>query len=511
MSSSSSSQDLATITPLPFTTGFQIYQTSILPAILSAQHEVILITCFWSTASETLARLRETLLQLSKKSHALQQQRKKKGKKEQQKKIKVRIGFSSSSVWQKLTHTSSKEGKVYSGEEVFGKRGLLSPSLSSSSSSSSSEKETKEEKEKEEEKELWRGLDLEIKSIFFLPFSVWHPKFVIVDRKEVWLPSCNVSWEEWFEGGVRVQGEGVVRKFVEFWEENWRSEGDEGGDRGEGDEEEGGEGEGEGEEEEEPDQDQEDQGGQEDQEDQEDFHHHNPPSPTTTTTLTLPNIPYKFLPSPHHRNPHFHLFPWQTPSPAPPTPLNLELLHLFTTAHKSIYIQTPNLTCAPVLDALWGAAVERGVQVTIVTSERLMRVEQLVTAGRTTGWCVRGLVKRYQRAMLERERRMGDLEAGSGGTMGSLRVSYYEPRSGPATKAKTGGDAEPVQSHLKLTVVDEEAIVFGSGNMDRASWYTSQELGVAFYSHELVTQVMQSLQSALEGRTKLVYDSSTQS
>lgn len=101
---------------------------------------------------------------------------------------------------------------------------------------------------------------------------------------------------------------------------------------------------------------------------------------------------------------------------------------------------------------------------------------------------------------------MGDLEAGSGGTMGSLRVSYYEPRSG--AEAKTGGDAEPVQSHLKLTVVDEEAIVFGSGNMDRASWYTSQELGVAFYSHELVTQVMQSLQSALEGRTKLVYDSS---
>lgn len=496
---STSSQDLAKITPLPFTTGFQIYQTSILPAILSAQHEVILITCFWSTASETLARLRETLLQLSEKSHALQRQKGKKGKKRGEKKIKVRIGFSSSSVWQKLTHTSCKEGKVYSGEEVFGKRGLLSP-LSSSLSSSSSSSE-KEEKEKEKEKELWRGLDLEIKSIFFLPFSVWHPKFVIVDRKEVWLPSCNVSWEEWFEGGVRVQGEGVVRKFVEFWEENWRSEGDGGGDRGEG-------GEDEEEEEEEPDQDQEGQEDQEDQEEEEDFHHHNSPN---TTTPTLPNIPYKFLPSPHHRNPHFHLFPWQTPSPAPPTPLNLEILHLFTTAHKSIYIQTPNLTCTPVLDALWGAAVERGVQVTIVTSERLMRVEQLVTAGRTTGWCVRGLVKKYQRAMLERERRMGDLEAGSGGTMGSLRVSYYEPRSGAAAKAKTGGDAEPVQSHLKLTVVDEEAIVFGSGNMDRASWYTSQELGVAFYSHELVTQVMQSLQSALEGRTKLVYDSSTQS
>lgn len=190
--SSSSSQDLATIHPLPFTTGSQIYQTSILPAILSAQHEVILITCFWSTASETLARLRETLLQLSKKSVALQQQQKKKKKgKEQQKKIKVRIGFSSSSVWQKLTHTSSKKGRVYSGEEVFGKRGLLSPS-SSLSSSSSAEKEERE-KEEEKEQELWRGLDLEIKSIFFLPFSVWHPKFVIVDRKEVWLPSCNVS------------------------------------------------------------------------------------------------------------------------------------------------------------------------------------------------------------------------------------------------------------------------------------------------------------------------------
>lgn len=27
------------------------------------------------------------------------------------------------------------------------------------------------------------------------PFSVWHPKFVIIDDNEVFLPSCNVSWE----------------------------------------------------------------------------------------------------------------------------------------------------------------------------------------------------------------------------------------------------------------------------------------------------------------------------
>lgn len=86
--------------------------------------------------------------------------------------------------------------------------------------------------------------------------------------------------------------------------------------------------------------------------------------------------------------------------------------------------------------------------------------------------------------------------------LGRLEVFYYEPRASSRNET-----AEPVQSHLKLTIVDDSILVLGSGNMDRASWYTSQELGVAFYSTELSLEVARLLAIELEGRTKLVYDS----
>jgi phosphatidylserine/phosphatidylglycerophosphate/cardiolipin synthase-like enzyme len=203
----------------------------------------------------------------------------------------------------------------------------------------------------------------------------------------------------------------------------------------------------------------------------------------------------KFLPSPHHRNPNFRL-PWQKCASPPQTPLNTELLSLFEHAQHSIFIQTPNITCPPVLDAVL-AALERGVNVRITTSERLMILEQLVTAGTTTSRCVKRLIERYERLIS----RQWDQEAGRGGS-GELHISYYEPRA-----SREQGVAEPVQSHLKLTVVDNEVVVFGSGNMDRASWFTSQELGVAFYSSETVKMSVAKLEQDMVGRTRLRYDS----
>lgn len=142
---------------IAFGTGYSIYAGTILPAIENATDSVILVTCFWA-ASRTRDALNESLLKLS--NNALL-----KGKK-----VRVRIGFSSSSLFQKLFHTASPEGKIYDPLTRHSKLGLP------------------------RQNEL-ANLDLEIKSIFFLPFSVWHPKFVIVDGKEVFLPSCNVSWE----------------------------------------------------------------------------------------------------------------------------------------------------------------------------------------------------------------------------------------------------------------------------------------------------------------------------
>lgn len=87
-------------------------------------------------------------------------------------------------------------------------------------------------------------------------------------------------------------------------------------------------------------------------------------------------------------------------------------------------------------------------------------------------------------------------------SVGSLRVDYYEPR---AEETRQWG--EPVQSHLKLTIVDGEWTVLGSGNMDRASWYTSQELGVAFRSEELAKIIMKTVSDQMQERTKLAFDS----
>ncbi|CAK1357534.1 hypothetical protein CB0940_07737 [Cercospora beticola] len=418
--------ETANIRSLTFGTGYQIFKSSILPAIESAEEEVILTTCFWA-ASPTRDALNDTLLKLSAKALARSPPN------SSVRRIKVRIGFSSSSLLQKLFHTSSPSGRIYSPSEWSKKLGLPAA-------------------------EDLEGLDLEVTSIFFLPFSVWHPKFVVVDRKEVFLPSCNVSWEEWFEGCVRLDGSELVRDFLKFWELKWRGRLE---------------------------------GLESSLQTGESGHDSRP----TTNSLGLENVKYKFLPSPHHRNPRFRFFPWQKCADPPRTPLNVELLELFAGAKKSIYVQSPNVTCPPVLKHLLDA-VRRGVDVTIVTSEKLMILEQLVTAGTTTSRCMGKLVKSHQ-TMVQAPR---DVEAGAAAA-GSLRISYYVPRS--RTTATVG---EPVQSHLKLTIVDNEAIVFGSGNMDRASWYTSQELGVAFYSNELVAETKQKLQHQLEGRTKLYYE-----
>ncbi|KAK4626866.1 hypothetical protein CLAFUW4_04844 [Fulvia fulva] len=419
-------QAQANIHNVTFGTGYDIYKHTILPAIEAAQDEVILITCFWAR-SQTLDALNESLLRLS--SNALRYQ----------KKIKVRIGFSSGSLFQKLLSTSSPAGHTYDASQWSKKLWLPS-------------------------REDLGGLDLEVKSIFFLPLSVWHPKFVIVDGRRVFLPSCNVSWEDWFEGCVEMSGP-LVEEFQRFWREQWANDGE------------------------------------------------NRPAVESAASQTfalnvedvgdgaepsirMTDITCKFLPSWHNRNPNWRL-PLQQCAPPPETPLNVQLLELFATAKQEIFLQTPNVTAPPVLDALLHA-LKRGIDVKITTSERLMILEQLVTAGTTTDRCMKALTKEHERLLYQ------PLDEESGlATLGRLEISYYKPRREPERNANLM--AEPVQSHLKLMIVDNSTIVFGSGNMDRASWYTSQELGVAFFSEKLCQQTRQKLKAAMEGRTKILY------
>lgn len=419
-------------------TGNRILE-SLLPAIEAAQTEVLFITCYWAQ-SDSQSRICDSLRKLSAKGIA------------SNRKIRVRICFSSSGLWQKLFHPQGRGGKIYTPAKWSKALGLPSP-------------------------EELEGLDLQIKSVFFLPISIIHPKFVVIDRKKAFLPSCNVSWEEWFEGCVELEGE-VVPQFVRFWEEFWADERDR-------------------------------------VDSQQAIHAGTPrdgagtiPSPTPSAGLlnTLrvqpsTSIQTLFLPSPHHRNPQFRL-PWQSAPSAPLTPLNIFLLQAFSTAHSNIYIQTPNLTSQPVINALLSAC-KRGVNVRIVTSERLQLLEQIITAGTTSPKCVAKLIS--QHAAIARERsdarfESADVEAMAAPSLGKLEVSYYKPQS-----EKEGSPDEPVQSHFKLTVVDGEFAVFGSGNMDRPSWYTSQELGVAFFDRGFVAKVEAGLEEALKGRRKVAY------
>jgi phosphatidylserine/phosphatidylglycerophosphate/cardiolipin synthase-like enzyme len=421
-------------------TGSAIYN-SLIPLLESTNHELILVTCFWAR-SETLETLNNVLRHLSNKAIHRGTD-----------KIRVRLCFSSLSIFQKLFHNQTVTGQSYPTEVWMKKLGLPDP------------------------KELC-GLNLKIKSVFILPFSVMHPKFIIVDRKKVTLPSCNISWEEWFEGAVTMSGP-VVEQFLKFYFAFWEQR------------------------EEVP------TVSWTDQQSAANGADNSAPTGLSLKSkcdVASSNVPTVFLPSPHRRNPRLNPFASPDKILAPPTPLNTFILTLFAKAERCIRIQTPNVTAPPVLSALL-AALARGIDVHILTSERLMILEQLVTAGTTTSRCIVTLIKRYRKLVsIHIQRSIGDEEAAISPLMfGRLHISYFEPIGGPRARGKERG--EPQQSHLKMTLVDDEVAVLGSGNLDRASWFTSQELGVAFFDRDIVKKMAGAVDEAMQGRSKVVYDS----
>ncbi|KAF2790490.1 phospholipase D/nuclease [Melanomma pulvis-pyrius CBS 109.77] len=449
---------ISTSTVHSFTTGTgsAIYN-SLSKLLESTTQELILVTCFWARSS-TLETLNDVLRKLSDKAVRRGTE-----------KIKIRLCFSSLSLFQKLFHSQSVEGQTYSSSVWAEKLGLPSPT------------------------ELG-GLDIQIKSVFILPFSVMHPKFMVIDRQTVILPSCNISWEEWFEGCITFSGP-VTDKFLQFYTQFWyrgklpllestifghapaenahlQDQRSEITDLGHG--------------------------------------HIITHFPPLAKTSGISDIPTVFLPSPHRRNPRFRPFTSGDKVIAPSTPLNTFILTLSGKAERSIRIQTPNITSPPVLSALL-KALARGIDVRILTSEKLMVLEQLVTAGTTTSRCVNKLIKRYKNLLdLRTNRPTTDEEAAIATPLpGRLQISYFAPMNGPKFRGQEEG--EPQQSHLKMMVVDDDVLLLGSGNLDRASWFTSQELGVAFFDQNLVTRVLVGIDQVMKGRTKVVYDSGEES
>ena len=417
-------------------TGEEIWNRVCL-AIEQAQSEVTIVTCFWAK-SASQERLSASLLTLARSARA------------QNRLVDIYLCFSSLSLWQKFTHTASREGQLYPPETWPNTFGLPS------------------------EQDLLEtcplgpvGVRLRVKSIFIRPMSVMHPKFIIIDDKRAFLPSCNISWENWFEGCIELRGD-ILGQFLRFYQRTWEST-----------------------------------------ETPVDFRsmyrqcsplpspedHGAANDPTNGVDLDLKDVPTLFLPSPHHSNPRFRPSCLLTAPTPPVTPLNVFLSAAIANAQQHIYIQTPNFTSPVVFSELF-QALSRGVNVKIVTSSRMMVLEQLITAGTITELFVRALIRRYKALLIRSESRRNDLRAieEASTAPGKLSIRYFTP------DLARGSEKEPVKSHLKLTIIDDRGVVLGSGNMDRASWYTSQELGVAFFSTTLARRVKETVEKGLEGR-----------
>lgn len=414
-------------------TGLAIFTKTILPAIEAAEQEVIFATCFWApSTSRNLLGL--SLVRLSEKAL-----RRKDGTT-----IRVRICFSSKSLLENILYTTPTNGQVYGKEDWAPVLGLPHP-------------------------EQIAGLDLEVTRKYFRPLGIIHSKFVVIDRQLAILPSCNVSWEAWLEAAVVVRGPVVGALMIfysNFWEKRLPAI--------------------------------------EPQEDR-------PKSSTSTTALLVSNWPglsrlktpgcqlamditTSLLPSPHTPTllPPF-LKLKSPPDSASSTQLNIHILNLFNEAISSISLFTPNITSSTVLLAL-KKALGRGVSISINTNRHLMTLEQLATSGTTTPRCAGDLVRAHKRMLRSHKRSLQNLASDpesattdSSLAPGRLRIAYFEPHafnrgSSGIGKLEFDGNKElPVKSHVKCTMVDGKSIVLGSGNMDAASWYTSQELGIAFH------------------------------
>lgn len=388
--------------------GAGLFISTILPALELAEQEIIFVTCFW-TRPVAILHLSSALVNLSQKG--LRQP-------PGTPKLRVRICLSSRSLSQKLFHTSSPSGYVYPPSQWFSKLGLPPP-------------------------HVLEGIDLQVKSIFILPFSVMHPKFAIIDRQRALLPSCNVSHEIWFECCMSFTGP-VVSCLFQFWRAFW----------GQGK-----------------------------------F------SPmeldVPSKTLLNPSVRTVLLPSPHHRFPSFR--PFLSPPVPPPTPLNTMLLHLLSSAKVSITFLTPNLTSPPLLSAIT-TALSNGISITVITNRRMMLAEQVLTAGTITELCIWRLLRQHRALTKARARSQARTNGEAAHpTVGKLRVGYIisDPEAGGMKKI-----------HVKCTIVDGEVVVLGSGNMDRASWFTSQELGVAVQDEQIARDVWGKLELGLEGRVE---------
>jgi phosphatidylserine/phosphatidylglycerophosphate/cardiolipin synthase-like enzyme len=181
--------------------------------------------------------------------------------------------------------------------------------------------------------------------------------------------------------------------------------------------------------------------------------------PTLHYTIQWSTLPVAFLACGSSRSGSLPFAPIR----ATPTLFQIESIRR---ARRNIFIQTPNLNSHAIIKALKNALL-KNIKVTICIPKNMMVLESIVTGWSTTNCCVTLL----QRWALRRPET-------------SLNVQWF--KSDETQAFVVDGD----KSHIKLMVVDEELVIVGSSNLDRASAGTSGEVNVAISNSEFAHQIL---------------------
>ena len=135
-------------------------------------------------------------------------------------------------------------------------------------------------------------------------------------------------------------------------------------------------------------------------------------------------------------------------------------------AKSSLFIVTPNLTAPLLLEDL-KAALRRGVDIDVHIPRRMMVLEQILTLG---------FISEFKIFWLRRWAKQQQ--------QGSLNIHWFQ-------------HSVYDKSHVKLMVADDQVVVMGSSNLDRASESTSGEVNVAFTHRSTAMQIRDKTQGVL--------------
>lgn len=150
-------------------------------------------------------------------------------------------------------------------------------------------------------------------------------------------------------------------------------------------------------------------------------------------------------------------------------PQDQAFLAAFENAERVIKIETPNINDDAVKDAIWNA-IERGVEVRIITSKEFNEVAEGFVGGPNG----QNIDEFYRELALR----------GHEDACRKLQIRWYS-QDGQEPIVGNGAYA----SHTKYSSFDDQVVIVGTTNMDTASWNFSHELNLAIDDADLASQL----------------------